>query len=382
MRPPGERKDLLFICTERHKFFLLAFDEAASALVTRAAGDASDRVGRPADAGQLGAVDPRCRAIALHLYDGLLKIIPCEGARGELREAFNVRLEEQGVIDVVFLHPPSSSPSSSSGAGPSSASSSKPVIALLHEDASGQRHVRTYEVDCRERDLADGPWSLQGCDPGATTLAAVPSALGGGALVVGGGSVAYVNAGTGHLTVPSFSATRGFAVTAVAPVDDDGARWLLGDGGGGLSLLLLAHDGAGRVTALRLERLGLVSLPSCLCYLDNGVVFVGSAGGDSQLVRLCSEPVAAVEATTAAAAAGESGSTERQRTSPRSRSSRSSRPSPTSGPSSTWPCSTSTAAEPPRRSSRPRASAATARCASCATASASPSRPRRGTSPG
>jgi len=304
MRPPGERKDLLFVCTERHKFFLLAFDEAASALVTRAAGDASDRVGRPADAGQLGAVDPRCRAIALHLYDGLLKIIPCEGARGELREAFNVRLEEQGVIDVVFLHPPSSSPSSSSGAGPSSASSSKPVIALLHEDASGQRHVRTYEVDCRERDLADGPWSLQGCDPGATTLAAVPSALGGGALVVGGGSVAYVNAGTCHLTVPSFSATRGFAVTAVAPVDDDGARWLLGDGGGGLSLLLLAHDGAGRVTALRLERLGRVSLPSCLCYLDNGVVFVGSAGGDSQLVRLCSEPVAAVEATTAAAAGG------------------------------------------------------------------------------
>ena len=116
MRPPGERKDLLFVCTERHKFCLLAFEEATGSLVTRAAGDASDRVGRPADSGQLGAVDPRCRAIALHLYDGLLKVIPCEGARGELREAFNVRLEEQGVIDIVFLH-------SASGAGPSSSSS-------------------------------------------------------------------------------------------------------------------------------------------------------------------------------------------------------------------------------------------------------------------
>lgn len=304
MRPPGERKDLLFICTERHKFCLLAFEEATGSLVTRAAGDASDRVGRPADAGQLGAVDPRCRAIALHLYDGLLKIIPCEGSRGELREAFNVRLEEQGVIDIVFLR---SSPSSSSSAPSSSASassSSKPTIALLHEDASGQRHVRTYEINSKERDLADGPWSLSGCDPGATTLAAVPSALGGGALVVGGGSIAYVNAGNSLLTVPSFASTKGFAVMAIAPVDDDGTRWLLGDGGGGLSLLLLAHDGAGKVTALRLERLGNVSLPSCLCYLDNGVVFVGSAGGDSQLVRLSSEPVAVASSTAAAAAAG------------------------------------------------------------------------------
>ena len=28
-----------------------------------------------------------------------------------------------------------------------------------------------------------------------------------------------------------------------------------------------------------------------MTYLDNGVVFVGSAWGDSQLVKLCSEPV-------------------------------------------------------------------------------------------
>ena len=312
MRPPGERKDLLFVCTERLKFCLLAFEESTGALVTRAAGDASDRVGRPADAGQLGAVDPRCRAIALHLYDGLLKIVPCEGSRAlELREAFNVRLEEQGVIDIVFLH---SGSSSSGAAGPSSSSSSSanPTIALLHEDASGQRHVRTYEVDCKERDLADGPWSLSGCDPGATTLAAVPSALGGGALVVGGGSVAYINKGNSHLTVPSFAATRGSAVTAIAPVDDDGTRWLLGDGGGGLSLLLLAHDGRGKVTALRLERLGRVSLPSCLCYLDNGVVFVGSAGGDSQLVRLSSEPIVAPSASTATATATAAGKKQQQ----------------------------------------------------------------------
>jgi hypothetical protein len=43
-------------------------------LLTRAAGDVKDAIGRPVEAGQLAAVDPDCRAIALHLYDGQLKV--------------------------------------------------------------------------------------------------------------------------------------------------------------------------------------------------------------------------------------------------------------------------------------------------------------------
>jgi len=46
----------------------------AGELKTRANGDASDRVGRPCDAGQLGIIDPECRMIILHLYDGQLKV--------------------------------------------------------------------------------------------------------------------------------------------------------------------------------------------------------------------------------------------------------------------------------------------------------------------
>jgi len=42
----------------------------------------------------------------------------------------------------------------------------------------------------------------------------------------------------------------------------------------------------GTVTGLRLEPLGEVSLPSCMAYVDDGVVFVGSMFGDSQLVKI------------------------------------------------------------------------------------------------
>ena len=86
-------------------------------LVTRANGDARDRMGRPSEAGQargayvraprrrarvtpaaprarqIGIVDPECRMIGLHLFDGAFKVIPMD-AMGALREAFNVRLEE------------------------------------------------------------------------------------------------------------------------------------------------------------------------------------------------------------------------------------------------------------------------------------------------
>lgn len=40
---------------------------------------------------------------------------------------------------------------------------------------------------------------------------------------------------------------------------------------------------------MKLEWLGTSSWPSCLTYLDNGVVFVGSKYGDSMLVKLHAE---------------------------------------------------------------------------------------------
>jgi hypothetical protein len=59
-------------------------------LVCRAMGDVSDKIGRPTDNGQIGIVDPDCRLIGLHLYDGLFKVIPID-SKGQLKEAFNIR---------------------------------------------------------------------------------------------------------------------------------------------------------------------------------------------------------------------------------------------------------------------------------------------------
>lgn len=76
-------------------------------------------------------------------------------------------------------------------------------------------------------------------------------------------------------------------------VDEDGSRYLLGDHLGNLLLLVLQHDGAA-VLGLKTEPLGAISAPSTISYLDNGVVYIGSSFGDSQLV-LSQLPLASLE---------------------------------------------------------------------------------------
>jgi hypothetical protein len=51
-------------------------------LVTRAQGDVRDSAGRPGEHGQLAAVDPDKRLIALQLYDGVLKVGAGAGVYG------------------------------------------------------------------------------------------------------------------------------------------------------------------------------------------------------------------------------------------------------------------------------------------------------------
>ena len=82
-------------------------------------------------------------------------------------------------------------------------------------------------------------------------------------------------------------------ITCVGQVD--GSRCLLGDKSKGRPLVLFidndkgveSFSGSGHgFTGMKLEVLGECSTPHCLAYLNNGVVFVGSRLGDSQLVKV------------------------------------------------------------------------------------------------
>ncbi|KAK8563210.1 hypothetical protein V6N13_018256 [Hibiscus sabdariffa] len=264
-RPHGEAQDFLFIATERYKFCVLQWDSETSELITRAMGDVSDRIGRPTDNGQIGIIDPDCRLIGLHLYDGLFKVIPFDN-KGQLKEAFNIRLEELQVLDIKFLY-----------------GCLKPTIVVLYQDNKDARHVKTYEVALKEKDFVEGPWSQNNLDNGADLLIPVPPPL-CGVLIVGEETIVYCSANTVKAIPIRPSITK-----AYGRVDADGSRYLLGDHAGLLHLLVITHEKE-KVTGLKIELLGETSIASTISYLDNAVVFIGSSYGDSQVIKLNLQP--------------------------------------------------------------------------------------------
>lgn len=264
-RPHGEAQDFLFIATERYKFCVLQWDAENSEVITRAMGDVSDRIGRPTDNGQIGIIDPDCRLIGLHLYDGLFKVIPFDN-KGQLKEAFNIRLEELQVLDIKFLY-----------------GCSKPTIVVLYQDNKDARHVKTYEVALKDKDFVEGPWAQNNLDNGADLLIPVPPPL-CGVLIIGEETIVYCSA-SAFKAIP----IRPSITKAYGRVDADGSRYLLGDHAGLLHLLVITHEKE-KVTGLKIELLGETSIASTISYLDNAFVYVGSSYGDSQLIKIHLQP--------------------------------------------------------------------------------------------
>lgn len=265
-RPSEQETDWLFLSTEKCDFCVLSFDRNTGEIVTQANGTAQDRIGRPAEHAQMGIIDPKGRIIGMHLYTGLFKIVGVNAKTGELSEAFNVRLEELHVIDIQFLH-----------------DTDAPTLALLYQDNREGRHVKTYEVNMEAQELTVGPVSKANVDS-ATMLVPVP-APSGGVLIVGELGITYMPLVGEEVSVvvkPTLFASCGF-------VDPDGSRLLLGDVKGGFHVLLMEKED-GIVTGMKLQLLGATSVASSISYLDSGVVFVGSSYGDSQLVKLMTEP--------------------------------------------------------------------------------------------
>lgn len=265
-RASKQKQDFLFISTERYDIMVIRYNSSTGEIITEASGNVSERVGRPVDSGQITMVDPDSRLIFLHIYTGHLKCIPID-ENSNLKEAFNIRIEELQILDITYL----------SGC-------LKPTIAILYQDVKGNKHIKSYEILIRDKNFAQGPWlPLLNVEDGASKLIPVPKPC-GGVIVVCEQTLTYT---TGANEAKSI-ATHPTSFVAYGQIDKDGSRFLLGDHLGILYILFLKHSNS-KVTDVKLEKVGETSIPKALCYLDNGVVFVGSAFGDSQLIQLRSE---------------------------------------------------------------------------------------------
>jgi DNA damage-binding protein 1 len=271
-RPQNENKDFAFFLTHKYNAAILECIKKSGEdleILTKAHGNVADQISKPAETGSIAIIDPTSRFIGLRLYDGLFKVIPLDKENRELK-AFNIRMEELQIQDIQWLH----------------ISGANPTVAFVYQETNS-RNVKTYEINVKEKEFAKGPWKQDGVESEASILIAVPEPF-GGALIVGQESICYHN-GEKYVAVAP-PQLRESTVTCYCKIDPNGARYLLGDMSGRLFLLLLEAEEmmncAVSVKGIKLEYLGEISIPETMTYLDNGVVYVGSRMGNSQLVRL------------------------------------------------------------------------------------------------
>jgi DNA damage-binding protein 1 len=283
-------------------------------------------VGRQAECGILVAVDRWSRCIALHLYDGLLTFLPiisgykppslagavkgssatarsgANSGNSILGEPFHARIEERTVLAVTFLQ---------------TTNEAMPHICLLHQDARSAQHVTTHVVDISRKQLILhgnhsaahwGEWLKKSrVDGGSSALIPIPPRVhiaaaakttetsatnnkttSGGVIVLGQRQITYVSVAT--TKVAPIPPCLMLTWTEI-PADASGQfRYLLGDEFGNLHMLTLLQSGE-RVHGIQLDTLGSCTLSSSLSYLAEGLVFVGSTMGDSQLVQIHEEPM-------------------------------------------------------------------------------------------
>ena len=103
-----------------------------------------------------------------------------------------------------------------------------------------------------------------------------------GLLVLAETSIIYLkDINEDFLSYPLEEATQFVSWTQI-----DNQRWIVADEFGKLYLLMLLLDNENDVTGWKLDLIGTTSRASVLVYLDNGILFVGSHQGDSQIVSI------------------------------------------------------------------------------------------------
>ncbi|CAG9461183.1 unnamed protein product [Pedinophyceae sp. YPF-701] len=274
MRLQGQDRDILVVLLEKWWLCLLAWNPDTGEIDTVASRNTEDPVCKAAPTGPFLAVDSLAGLVAVHAFQTRIKIVSIiageGGAGAAFSDAADYRTEELNIVDLTFL---------------ARDPSARPAIAVLTEDQTQDRHLRTLTVNQVDVVLEQGPIKhVDNVELGSRRVVALPEPV-GGVLVVGERTALYVardGAQQVHPLPPGFQ-------RAVGVVDAKVERVLLSDETGRLAMLALQQNGSA-VVGMQLESLGSCSPASNIAYLGDGLAFLGSMHTDSQLVKIHAEP--------------------------------------------------------------------------------------------
>ncbi|KAL8922971.1 MAG: hypothetical protein Q9172_003349 [Xanthocarpia lactea] len=273
----------LFVGTDRYMYFTLFWDPESQQLCTQKTYvDQADKASRDSQTQDRCHVDPSRQYMMLQLYDGIITILPLlsKGKKKKSSEPFSLgdpvpaRIPEFFVRSSGFLYPREDA-------------NVHPKIAILYTDDRDSVCLCYKGLDYSPGGAGDPGSANLGTltarddlELGASHIVPVPAPA-YGLLVLAETSITYFDDLSGEsLTEPLRDPT---IFVAWAPIDVQ--RWLLADDFGQLFLLMVMLEGS-EVKGWKLDIIGTTSRATTLVYLGNGLAFVGSHQGDSQVIRI------------------------------------------------------------------------------------------------
>jgi DNA damage-binding protein 1 len=295
VRPAGATTDHLFIGTLRAQYFTVAWNPETRRLDTvQSFVDVTDKHLRDSQSRDRCVVDPTGQYLVLELFEGVLNLVkiirPRKSAADYLDRPDQVRITELQVRASRFLY----------------SDTRQPKLAILYNDGKAHPEVRlaTYRiVDDKGQYSAFNPHkdrenNFDDLDFGASHLIPVPKgeveqkryivrnavaakAQLGGVIVVGEVKMTYLDDESGARVEYALEEASIF----VAWERYDDLNYLLADNYARLHLLTLNVDGA-VVTGIEMRQLGKITKATMLVHMGDGLLYIASHEGDSQVVRV------------------------------------------------------------------------------------------------
>ena len=294
--PKDSPVDLLFIGTENFRYFTASWDDQQGTLVTRES-TGEEEVSmhlRDSQSQDKCIVDATGKFMAMHLWEGVLNVIKVPSRKGTQKQIEwleQVRLTELMIRSSVFLH----------------SDTGYPKIAFLYQGRpdTSDSQLAVYRLTANDRNTRaarfdpakDREVSIRNLEPGAVFLIPVQKveeekrhnfrnpqsakAYLGGVIVVGEISLTYVDC----LTKCTVESALKEATIFVAWACYDVSHFFLADDYGQLYMLSIEVD-SDEVKGMTTSKLCKISRASCLVYLGNGYLYVGSHQGPPQLVHI------------------------------------------------------------------------------------------------
>jgi len=295
LRPRDADTDLLFVGTERFQYFTLGYAAEKGTLSTvEMFWDKNEKHMRDSQSQDKCIVDPSGRFMVVLLWEGVINVLRMHTAkskRQDLNWMDQVRISELFIKCASFLY----------------VETGYPKIAFLYQTRTENPdcHLVTYRLTADDKntevsrfEARDQIDRMEIEEPGSALL--IPVAKGaedtkrylsrnatsaraqlGGLLVVGETRLMYYDDAAKKKVETALREASVF----VAWAEYDVSHYFIGDDYGNLWVLEILLDGV-VVTGMDMTKIGTISRPSCLVYMGNSTLFVGSHYGDSQVFHI------------------------------------------------------------------------------------------------